>query len=73
MKQIIKMKYYSGLSQVKGDGCTIYQGEVWQLGTVVSYSTESKEDIIVEPPHDKTDIMTVRSAKTQISLGICPV
>ena len=24
----------------------------------------------VEPPHDKTNIMTVRPAKTQISLGI---
>ena len=26
-----------------------------------------------EPPHDKTNRMTVRPAKTQISLGICPV
>ena len=26
-----------------------------------------------EPPHDKTNKMTVRWAKTQISLGICPV
>ena len=26
-----------------------------------------------EPPHDKTNKMTVRSAKTQISLGIRPV
>ena len=26
-----------------------------------------------EPPHDKTNKMTVRPAKTQISLGICPV
>ena len=28
---------------------------------------------IIEPPHDKTNEMTVRPAKTQISLGICPV
>ena len=27
----------------------------------------------IEPPHDKTNKMTVRPAKTQISLGICPV
>ena len=26
-----------------------------------------------EPPHDKTNKMTVRPAKAQISLGICPV
>ena len=26
-----------------------------------------------EPPRDKTNKMTVRPAKTQISLGICPV
>ena len=26
-----------------------------------------------EPPHDKTNKMTVRLAKTQITLGICPV
>ena len=26
-----------------------------------------------EPPHDKTNRMTVHPAKTQISLGICPV
>ena len=26
-----------------------------------------------EPPHDKTNNMAVRPAKTQISLGICPV
>ena len=27
----------------------------------------------IEPQHDKTNKMTVRPAKTQISLGICPV
>ena len=27
----------------------------------------------IEPPHDKTNKMTVRPAKVQISLGICPV
>ena len=29
--------------------------------------------IMIEPLHDKTNKMTVRLAKTQISLGICPV
>ena len=35
-----------------------------------SYTTAS---LINEPPHDKTNKMTVRPAKTQISLGIRPV
>ena len=26
-----------------------------------------------EPPHDKSNKVTVRTVKTQISLGICPV
>ena len=30
-------------------------------------------NIIIEPRHDKTNKMSVRPAKTQISLGICPV
>ena len=29
--------------------------------------------IVNEPPHDKTNEMTVRPAKTRISLGIRPV
>ena len=29
--------------------------------------------IIIEPPHDKTNEMTVRPAKNRISLGIQPV
>ena len=29
--------------------------------------------LLIEPPHDKTNKVTVRSAKTQISLGIRPV
>ena len=32
-----------------------------------------KMDDIIEPSHDKTDKVTVRPAKTQISLGIRPV
>ena len=28
---------------------------------------------VYEPQHDKTNKVTVRPAKTQISLGICPV
>ena len=34
------------------------------------YSNGNKRN---EPPHDKTNKMTVRPAKIQISLGICPV
>ena len=36
------------------------------------YEAENKIDIN-EPPHDKTNKMTVCPAKIQISLGICPV
>ena len=31
------------------------------------------DNVIYEPPHDKTNKMIVRPAKTQISLGIRPV
>ena len=34
---------------------------------------QGNDIFINEPPHDKTNKMTVRPAKTQISLGICPV
>ena len=30
-------------------------------------------DLLFEPPHDKTNKMTVRPVKTQISLGIRPI
>ena len=35
--------------------------------------TGSKENSLYEPQHDKTNKMSVRPAKTQISLGIRPV
>ena len=35
--------------------------------------TVTSPSYLFEPPHDKTNKMTVRSAKTQISLGIHPV
>ena len=34
--------------------------------------SESRQSII-KLPHDKTNNVVVRPAKTQISLGICPV
>ena len=34
---------------------------------------ELKEETSCEPRHDKTNKISVRPAKTQISLGICPV
>ena len=41
---------------------------------VQSRLNDAKESIhVTEPPHDKTIKMTVRPAKTQISLGIRPV
>ena len=33
----------------------------------------SNEALEFEPPHDKTNNVAVHPAKTQISLGICPV
>ena len=33
---------------------------------------EVSGSLIYEPPHDKTNKMNVRPAKTQISLGGCP-
>ena len=47
--------------------------------TSVNYSRpmapkgREKQTITYEPPHDKTNKMSVRPAKTQISLGIHPV
>ena len=36
--------------------------------------TDIRLDILINVPrHDKTDKMSVRPAKTRISLGICPV
>ena len=40
---------------------------------VLSCSDSLILPIIIEPPNDKPNKMTVRPAKTQISLGICPV
>ena len=36
-------------------------------------SVDGARECTFEPPHDKTSKMTVRPAKTQISLGISPV
>ena len=43
----------------------------WELPKTLSWSFT--EDVAFEPPHDKTNKVTVRPAKTQISLGIHPV
>ena len=47
-------------------------GEVGVILNVIIIEEERKKRII-EPPHDKSNKMTVHSAKTQISLGIRPV
>ena len=44
----------------------------WLLCSFVSKES-SLTLLIHEPPHDKTNKMSKRPAKTQISLGICPV
>ena len=49
--------------------------KVCHLGTDIGQGNEERkrERKKYEPPHDKTNKMTVRSAKTQVSLGIRPV
>ena len=42
-------------------------------GYRIDYDDLFQADIIFEPPNDKTNKMTVRPAKTQISLSIRPV
>ena len=44
----------------------------WSVTRLVTMD-RSINPFIHEPPHDKTNKMTVRLAKTQISLGIRPV
>ena len=48
----------------------------WKMCHTACCQSDSKhcmEQPLYKPPHDKTNTMTVRPAKTQISLGICPV
>ena len=49
-------------------GC--YSNNCWHLQTL-NYRNNCRNWFW--PPHDKTNKMTVRPAKTRISLGICPV
>ena len=44
----------------------------FRIGCATNSRTYRGENAL-EPPHDKPNKMTVRPAKTQISLGICPV
>ena len=44
-----------------------------ELTQTFDYSAFAFETEIYEPPHDKPNKMSVRPAKTQISLGIRPV
>ena len=37
------------------------------------YRSTNLSNYVFEPPHDKTNIVTMRPAKTQISLGVRPV
>ena len=50
------------------------ESDIHVVCTVCSHSIQKdSERITFEPPHDKTNKMSVRPAKTQISLGIRPV
>ena len=40
---------------------------------ICKYMVEINAQRIIEPRHDTTNNVVVRSAQTQISLGICPV
>ena len=48
-------------------------GSLWYMCWTNPFYSANVCAQITEPPHDKTNKMTVRQAKTQISLGICPV
>ena len=52
---------------------TDLNGEKYSDGQRQSYQTKLGKITTVEPPPDKTSKMTVRPAKTQISLGIYQV
>ena len=41
--------------------------------TILKMQCKSSITRIIEPPRDKTNNVVVHPAKTQISLGICPV
>ena len=57
--------------------CMMWTTKPTSLGSASKYWLVSVSFIysffLSEPPHDKTSKMTVRPAKTQVSLGICPV
>ena len=55
----------------KSVGIKFYGQVVWSDNRIwLNHLVYTK---IIEPPHDKTNKMTVRPAKIQISLGIRPV
>ena len=67
-----------GYSGTAGDDMHVHEGMKWStfdrdndLSPSASCATLYKGTY--EPRHDKTNKMSVRPAKTQISLGICPV
>ena len=48
-------------------------GAICLFVAITPSSMELLVIVTIEPRHDKTNNVTVRPAKTQISLGICPV
>ena len=65
IKKTIQRNHMFAIFALWFTGC-----DIWLL-TPSAFFTYSEYRF--EPPHDKTNKMTVRPAKTQISLGICPV
>ena len=45
----------------------------WHCSEAIQFQAWWYETQLFEPRHDKTNKVSVRPAKTQISLGICPV
>ena len=78
-----KLLWVYVLGRYLGLGKCSYNANEWiptqkSLSDIVEYALimlwrEKEEQITNEPWHDKTDKVSVRSAKTQISLGIRPV
>ena len=69
---------FAGLVAVADDHLFMgdYEEEMhYQLNILGGYSEEEGILSMIpnEPPHDKTNKMTVRPAKTKVSLGIRPV
>ena len=69
IKNIVKLSFKTIWNYHTGPNCLA----VWNLSVFPVLYLYSQNEMTNEPPCDKTDKVRVRPAKTQISLGICPV